>query len=77
MAGCSTAGEIGGSTVKENSASISFIEFEKTKIVYREQEINNAADSLSSGAALIESLDKKSYGMFLSFPMALILMALS
>ena len=59
LAGCSTAGEIGGATVKENSASISFIEFEKTKIIYREQEIKDAADSLSSGASLIDSMEKE------------------
>ncbi len=59
LAGCSTAGEIGGAMVRENSASISFIEFEKTKISYHEQEIRDAANSLSSGATLIESMDKE------------------
>ncbi|PTM06369.1 MAG: hypothetical protein DA405_00070 [Bacteroidetes bacterium] len=37
LAGCSTAGEIGQSMVKENTASIPFIEFEKTEIIYRER----------------------------------------
>tara|TARA_R110002050_G_scaffold6740_5_gene27214 strand:- start:2387 stop:3508 length:1122 start_codon:yes stop_codon:yes gene_type:complete len=59
LAGCSTAGEIGQSMVKENTASISFIEFEKTEIIYREHQINDAADSLSSGATLIESLPQE------------------
>lgn len=59
LAGCSTAGEIGQSMVKENTASITFIEFEKTEIIYRERQINDAAESLSSGAALIESLPQE------------------
>ncbi len=59
LAGCSTAGEIGQSMVKENTASITFIEFEKTQIIYRERQINEAAESLSSGAALIESLPRE------------------
>lgn len=59
LAGCSTAGEIGQSMVKENTASITFIEFEKTEIIYRERQINDAAESLSSGAALIESLPRE------------------
>jgi hypothetical protein len=59
LAGCSTAGEIGQATVRENSASISFIQFEKTELVYREHKIKNSADSNKAGEELVESFPKK------------------
>jgi len=59
LAGCSTAGEIGQAMVKENTASVTFIEFEKTEVAYREHHIKNAIDSLSCGGLLIESLPKE------------------
>jgi hypothetical protein len=59
LAGCSTAGEIGQAIVKDTSASVSLIQFEKTELIYREHKIENSEDSNKTGGLLVDSFPKK------------------
>ncbi len=54
MAGCSTAGEISGISVKDNSLAVNFLKLEKSQVVYKEIEIDNPDQSLDTGSALMQ-----------------------
>lgn len=57
MAGCSTAGEISGTTVKDGSISANFLSFENGQVVYREIGIDNPDNSADTGAQLVKNFD--------------------
>lgn len=55
--GCSSAGEILGPAISDNSISVAVIRFEKTALKVISVEINNADDSYQSGVAIAKQLD--------------------
>ncbi|WP_421751529.1 FIST signal transduction protein [Croceimicrobium sp.] len=57
MAGCSTAGEISGTTVKDESLSVNFIAFERSEVRYQEFNINDSRKSFEAGKTLAESFE--------------------
>lgn len=59
MAGCSTAGEISGVAVKDESLAINFLKFEKSRVAYQEIEITNSDHSLETGKALAQKFETK------------------
>lgn len=59
IAGCSTAGEIGGVRVSDDSVVITAIEFEKTRLVKNSIDLDDASHSLSAGKELMSSFDKE------------------
>ncbi|MEY4876331.1 MAG: hypothetical protein RL708_1480, partial [Bacteroidota bacterium] len=59
IAVCSTAGEIYGDEVFDDTISISVLEFEKTKIKTATINIENFENSVEAGIALINKLDKE------------------
>lgn len=56
---CSTAGEIAGQHVYDNSVVLTAIYFEKTNIQFAESEISSAAESQSVGQALAQKLSQQ------------------
>ncbi len=55
--GCSSAGEILGSTISDNSLSVAVICFEKTPFKIASIEISNTDDSYRAGSAIAKQLD--------------------
>lgn len=56
--GCSTAGEIFGSVISENSISVAVMRFEHTKIAVTCAKVAVAADSLRAGEEIAKKLNK-------------------
>lgn len=56
--GCSTAGEILGSTISDNSLSVAVICFEKTSIKITSVEIQNTEDAYRVGSTIAKQLDE-------------------
>jgi hypothetical protein len=56
IAGCSTAGEIQGSRVFDNTASITAIEFARAEVSVQSAQIDSMADSFAAGARLAQRL---------------------
>ncbi|MCH8622458.1 FIST N-terminal domain-containing protein [Undibacterium sp. TS12] len=67
IAGCSTAGEIHGTTVSDDTMVVTVIDFEQTPVHFARVSILEAAQSFSSGQALIESLPAKDLAHVLVF----------
>jgi len=59
LLGCSTAGEICGTQVSDDSLVVTAIEFEHTRISGTRIKIGDARDSFKAGERLAQSLDKK------------------
>lgn len=57
--GCSSAGEISGSRILDNSISVAIAKFEKTEIQIAKNEINPAEGSFATGEMLVKKLNKK------------------
>lgn len=57
MAGCSTAGEISGTTVSDESLSLNFLAFERSEVRYREYDITANAQSYEAGKTLAQSFE--------------------
>lgn len=56
LAGCSTAGEIHGNRVYDNTASITAIEFDRTRVTVQSTRIASMSDSYAAGARLAQAL---------------------
>lgn len=56
--GCSSAGEINGVTVEDNTLSVAVMAFEKTPLEVVAMPINNTEDSFKTGATIAKELDK-------------------
>ena len=56
--GCSSAGEINGVSIADETLSVAVIAFEKTPLEVVAMPINSTADSFNTGAALAKQLDK-------------------
>ena len=56
--GCSTAGEIRGATVDENSISLATMEFAKTELALCHYQIKESEDSFSAGYQLAKDLKR-------------------
>lgn len=54
--GCSTAGEIFGPGIFDNSISVAVVQFESTKLQLAKAEVNNSEESSKAGAQLAKSL---------------------
>jgi hypothetical protein len=59
MIGCSTAGEIFGSIISDNSLSVAILRFENTKIKITKVPISSATDSFVAGEKVTELLADK------------------
>jgi len=59
LAGCSTAGEISGSRVHEDSLTLTALHFEHTSLKTAQTQINDFEHNIKAGEHLIQSLDKK------------------
>lgn len=59
MIGCSSAGEILGPNISDNSLSVAVIRFEKTPIKITKMQIQNASQSYQAGEAIAKQLDSK------------------
>lgn len=57
--GCSTAGEIYGTSVHDDSLVMAAINFEKSSVRCAQVEISGTEDSFSAGERLAESIEKK------------------
>ena len=57
FAGCSTAGEISGTRVRDNSLSVAVVEFASTRLLSAVAACGPGDDSLRAGAALGDRLD--------------------
>lgn len=57
---CSTAGEILGATVADDTIALTAINFEKTTLVFATQSVENSAESFTVGAKLAKSLPHES-----------------
>lgn len=58
IVGCSTAGEIYGSLISDNSLSVSVIKFEKTKLKIFSADIDDAKESKKVGKLLADKLNQ-------------------
>ena len=56
VAGCSTAGEICGTRVRDDTLTLTAVAFDKTKVSLAETAIGCAADSRAAGARLAQAL---------------------
>lgn len=56
IVGCSTAGEIHGTTVSDETLVVTVVDFEHTPLHFSKVDIQEASQSFSAGQALIESL---------------------
>lgn len=54
---CSTAGEITGTRVRDNSISLTAISFEKTKVIFEETTIENYKESYDAGVRLAKKFN--------------------
>ena len=54
--GCSSAGEIFGPTISDNSLSVAFVRFEKTPFQTVKTKINSAEDSFAAGGIIAKQL---------------------
>ncbi len=69
MIGCSSAGEIFGSSIVDNSLSIALIKFEQTPLKIVKTEIRDTEDSFAAGERIAKALDKKDLtGIFVLSP---------
>lgn len=59
MIGCTTAGEISGIRVLDNTLTSTAVHFEKTRVSGAMVEISNAEDSYEAGVSLAQRLDKE------------------
>ncbi len=59
ITGCSTAGEIGGTNVSDDTVVITAIKFDKTKLVKESIDLEDASGSLSAGKELMSRLSKE------------------
>jgi hypothetical protein len=59
IVGCSTAGEIHGTTVSDATMAVTVVNFEQTPVHFSKVAILEAAQSFSAGQALIEALPAK------------------
>jgi hypothetical protein len=59
ITGCSTSGEITGTTVSENTINITLVEFSHTRLEFREANINDFGNSLDAGKFLARQLPGK------------------
>jgi len=57
ITGCSTAGEIGGISVYDNTLVATAVAFDNTKIVYNSIHIDSVGESRSAGKELIKKFD--------------------
>jgi hypothetical protein len=58
LIGCSTSGEISGSSVRDNSIALTAVELEKTAIKHVSISIDDYSDSYNCGKSLVEKFDK-------------------
>jgi hypothetical protein len=58
MIGCSSAGEIAGTTVRDGTLSVAVARFEKTTLATASVEVSDAAESFAAGQALARKLDQ-------------------
>lgn len=56
LTGCSTAGEIFGTAVHDDTISVTLVEFKSTKVQMVEASIENHVDSVALGKALIKDI---------------------
>ena len=56
--GCSTAGEILGSTIHDETLVVTFVEFEKTDLVVASAPVANGVESFAAGQQVARSLDR-------------------
>lgn len=59
MIGCTTAGEIYGDKITDESISVSIMQFEKTPINIVKTEVNESSESFNAGENIAKSLDKR------------------
>lgn len=59
MLGCSTAGEIAGPRILDNSLSVAILRFEKTQIQTSKVEIKSPSDSFQVGQQIVKNLNRK------------------
>lgn len=57
MAGCSTAGEISGTTVSDESLSLNFLAFERSEVHYQEYDIQDSSLSYEAGKTLAQGFE--------------------
>ncbi|MBX9786101.1 MAG: FIST C-terminal domain-containing protein [Alphaproteobacteria bacterium] len=57
MIGCSTAGEISGSRITDNSISVAVAQFDKTRIEILKTPVSSSEDSLQAGEEISKKLD--------------------
>lgn len=57
MIGCSTAGEISGARITDNSISVAVVQFDKTRIEISKTSVNSSEDSLQAGEEISKKLD--------------------
>ncbi|NRA49699.1 MAG: FIST C-terminal domain-containing protein [Phaeodactylibacter sp.] len=67
FAGCSTAGEISGTSVNDDTVSITAVEFEKTNIELVQTNIDHQVDSEEVGRALIQKFPTENLRHILVF----------
>ncbi|HSO00701.1 MAG TPA: FIST N-terminal domain-containing protein, partial [Candidatus Nanopelagicales bacterium] len=58
LIGCSSAGEIIGTTVRDNSLSVAVARFDKTTLAGAAVEVSNMADSFGAGQQLARKLQR-------------------
>jgi hypothetical protein len=63
VVGCSSAGEIHGTTVKDKSLSVSVAKFEKTDLALASFEVDGPADSFTTGQSLAKKLSAAKPGL--------------
>ncbi|MCX6160969.1 MAG: FIST C-terminal domain-containing protein [Ignavibacteriae bacterium] len=59
IAGCTTSGEITGTSVTEDTITVTLIKFEKTNIVQKFERIGETSKSFETGRKLMEQFDPK------------------
>ncbi len=57
LLGCSTAGEIQGTTVRQETVSVTAVAFERTPLAVARVDLREPGDSFAAGQQLIRSLD--------------------
>jgi hypothetical protein len=67
LAGCSTAGEIHGNRVYDHTASVTAIEFDRTKVNVQSTPIASMSDSFAAGARLAQALPPENLTAVLLF----------
>mgnify|MGYP000087617656 CR=1 FL=1 len=59
LTGCSTAEEVAGEQVNDDSLVITYVAFEKTKVVGHTEQTENAENSAEAGEVLLAKFDQK------------------